>query len=451
MRMPLAWLVCFFLGTTWGAAAAAEKPTPLRLWTSQYEASKLATVDYLATAFSALTGGPEVEVTGFDEDDFFARLQKARAAGRLPHVIEAPRKLLAELDRRHMIDSTRIDAALRRIGADRFLPGPLAALRRPDGGGHFALPMHAWVQGIWYRGDWFEAEKLAAPQSLEATLQAARHFHRPEKGRYGIVLGTGETTYTEQSFLQIAAAFGIDLLAPSSFPLRPEGLLRDSLAFYRALAEYAPPPPVGVLGHRLFLDGKAAMVVYSSFFIDALVRHDRGATVAADATSAGDPLVASEVDRITCLRGQRGRECHHYGELTGVAVLRGDDASWTAPVDLASFLFRPDAYATWLHMRPGGMLPTVKPEHLPRDMFLDLNRVYATYGQSRFHALLGTPIFRSTFPSEARFAARVRADGAIPKIVAAVVDGRLSPSQGARRMLDALARLNHALASQAER
>ena len=91
-----------------------------------------------------------------------------------------------------------------KIGKDRFYLGSLMMVESPDPGNYYGLPYHGWVQGIWYRADWFKKAGLAPPNTWENILNAAKTFYKPEKNQYGILVGTKAENYAEQCFTHFA-------------------------------------------------------------------------------------------------------------------------------------------------------------------------------------------------------------------------------------------------------
>ena len=89
-------------------------------------------------------------------------------------------------------------------------------------GNYYALPYHGWVQGIWYRADWFKNAGLDPPDTWENILKAAKTFYKPEQNQYGILVGTKPEAYSEQCFTHFAFPTGLqNSMPPENSSLTP--------------------------------------------------------------------------------------------------------------------------------------------------------------------------------------------------------------------------------------
>jgi multiple sugar transport system substrate-binding protein len=135
----------------------------------------------------------------------------------LPWVGEfAERKILMPLD--EAMDVARLDPA------DFHTAGWKAA---HWGGRPYGVPAQTTPELLFYRKDLFAAAGLEPPATTDRLLEAARHFHDPKRGRYGIAWNAARGTALGHTVLMTMADFGQPVL---DLPKIAGGFDADSLA-----------------------------------------------------------------------------------------------------------------------------------------------------------------------------------------------------------------------------
>jgi multiple sugar transport system substrate-binding protein len=84
------------------------------------------------------------------------------------------------------------------------------------GGTPYGVPSQTTPELMFYRKDWFARDGLDTPETTEKVIEAARHFHDPRVGRYGVAWNAARGTPLGHTFMMTCAAFGqpiIDLPA----------------------------------------------------------------------------------------------------------------------------------------------------------------------------------------------------------------------------------------------
>lgn len=377
------------------AVAAALLParlhaTDIALWHTETEADRQIAIRYLADLFQAFNPGIRVATHAVDENRIVAEVTAAAAQGATPDLVSASSPLVVALSRQGLVDLAMATDAIGEIGEDRFYSAPLDSLLAEDGR-HHGIPFHGWLQAIWYRADWFAEAGLPPPVTVDAMLKAARRFHDPDQLRFGIVLGSRPDIYTEQGFTQIALAMGAELFDADGAPSFDTPEMREAVAVYGDLVRLAPPGAQGWRARDYFLQGHAAMMVYSTFIMDDLALEGAAADSLGRANfphlpgAAFDPDLVRKVAFTTILTDTRPVGYGAIGALAPLAV--GDPARAEATQALIAFLFRPDAYATWLHMAPGGMLPVVRGVADSDAFMRDPLGVFPRFGRDRVRRL----------------------------------------------------------------
>lgn len=141
----------------------------------------------------------------------------------------------------------------------------------------YGVPVQTTPEVLFYRRDLFAEAGLKPPGTTDELLAAARHFHKPEKGRYGIVWNGARGTALGHQFMMMCADFGapvIDLkkiaggydatgLAGRTWRARfdaPEVL--EAAEFLLELLRYSPPEILSMSWYeriRPYGAGKIAM------------------------------------------------------------------------------------------------------------------------------------------------------------------------------------------------
>jgi multiple sugar transport system substrate-binding protein len=111
-------------------------------------------------------------------------------------------------------------------------------------GRQLGLPIQPHPELLWYREDLLAAEGLRPPRTTEELLEVARHYQKPESGRYGILWNGQRGQAFGQQMAHFYAAFGQPLLDARGRPTldTPKGLAAARFAL--ALLKVSPPDVV---------------------------------------------------------------------------------------------------------------------------------------------------------------------------------------------------------------
>jgi multiple sugar transport system substrate-binding protein len=145
------------------------------------------------------------------------------------------------------------------------------------GGVPYGVPSQTTPELMFYRKDWFAQDGLAPPATTAQVLEAARHFHEPRAGRYGVAWNAARGTALGHTFMMTCAAFGQPII---DLPAIAGGFDADGLADgdYRAtldtprtraavdylmqLLQYSPPDILSMSWYervRPYAAGRVAM------------------------------------------------------------------------------------------------------------------------------------------------------------------------------------------------
>ena len=424
-------LLAFMLGLKTGHA------TPIEFWTTQTQSDRMKTIQLLMDTFQALNSDITVKLVPVDENDMPSQMAAASAAGRRPGLIEGSSELMLAFGEEGILDIRGATSLVQKIGKARFYQGALKMVETPEAGRYYGLPFHGWVQGIWYRADWFKEAGLGPPNTWKNILEAAKTFYKPEKNQYGILIGTKAETYAEQCFTHFALSNGAaEFNAKGELIFNSKEML-ETLQYYADLSKYNPPGPQTWRARDYYLQGKMAMFFYSTYIMDDLALAEVAAGSLTDVNfpqlkgSTFDPRLVDNTRVATTITQTRPGG---YGAMVALGLLdQGDMTKNQAAQRLVAFLYEPASYITFLHMSPGGMNPMLRdiagrPEYLD-----DPKGIFRRYGRDKIEEIIAgldsmgtfTIVGGKTFPASGK----IYAKQIIPRMIYAVTIEGMDPKE----------------------
>ncbi|MBY4891959.1 extracellular solute-binding protein [Rhodobacteraceae bacterium N5(2021)] len=145
------------------------------------------------------------------------------------------------------------------------------------GGVPCGVPSQTTPELMFFRKDWFAQAGLNPPATIEDVITAARHFHDPQNGNYGIAWNAARGTALGHTFMMTCAAFGqpiidlppraggfdTDILARGGFrPMFDTPQARAAAEYLLELLQYSPPDILSMSWYervRPYAAGKVAM------------------------------------------------------------------------------------------------------------------------------------------------------------------------------------------------
>lgn len=145
------------------------------------------------------------------------------------------------------------------------------------GGRPYGVPSQTTPELLFYRKDLFAAAGLEPPTTTDKLIEAARHFHAPQQGRYGIAWNAARGTALGHQFLmtcadfgqpivnleKIAGGFAADTANRSDIvPTIDTPLALEACEFLLSLLEFSPPDILSMSWYervRPYAAGKIAM------------------------------------------------------------------------------------------------------------------------------------------------------------------------------------------------
>ncbi len=364
-------------------AAAA---TTVEFWTAQTQSDRMQTIQVLASTFEALNQGISVKVVPVDENEMATQMAAAVAAGTQPNLIEVNSEIIMAFGEEGIVDADLHQQVLNDIGAERFHEGALTSLKSPNNT-YYGLPYHGWIQGIWYRTDWFEEAGLEPPTTWESIEAAAEALTDRRANQYGILVGTKQDSYTEQVFTQLALSNDAQQFDAEGNLVFNSPAMLETLEFYNRLAQYNPPGPQNWRARDYYMQGKMGMFFYSSYIMDdlALAEVAKGSLTAENfkdlVGGTFDPELVKKTGFAPIITHKSPSS---YGTISGLVALdAGSDEQAQATAKFMEFLYEPASYISFLHMAPGGMNPMLKGIAEDPVYLNDPNGVFELYGPEK--------------------------------------------------------------------
>jgi multiple sugar transport system substrate-binding protein len=422
-------------------AAIPSSAATVKFWTSETQSDRLKTIQLLMDTFQAINPDIVVRLIPVDENDMASQMAAASAAGNMPGLIEASSELIMAFGEEGIIDVENTTKIVNSMDKDRFYRGALKMVEMPDAGRYYGLPFHGWVQGIWYREDWFRKEGLEPPDTWENILKAARVFYKPERNQYGILIGTNTDVYSEQCFTHLALSNGAKEFNSKGELIFNSKETIETLKYYKELSRYTPPGPQTWRARDYFLQGRMAMFFYSTYIMDDLALAEAAADSLTDKYFSGlkgtsfDPQLVDKTGVITSITGTRPAT---YGSIVALAIVKHDsDENREAIRKLVDFMYEPACYITFLHMSPGGMIPVLRDIAGMTEYINDPEGILKRYGRSKVEGIItGLDSIGSfavlegkTFPA----AGDIYAKQIIPRMIYSVTIGGTAPEDAIAR------------------
>jgi len=251
------------------ATVEAKGPVEIEYWTTQTQTDRQSTIQLLIDTFEVMNPNIKVNLVAVDENDLTSQMATAANSNTLPSVVEGAAATIVSFGGDNLIDAKANSEVINSIGRDKFFDGAIKVNQSEDGDS-YGIPFHGWLQGIWYRSDWFDQAGLEAPTTWENIEKAAKYFYNPSKNTYGILVGTKAENFSEQCFTPIAQSNGATLYDKDGNLTFDTPEMKEAIEYYGRLAQYNPPGPQTWRARDYYLQGKMAMFFYSTYIMDDL-------------------------------------------------------------------------------------------------------------------------------------------------------------------------------------
>ena len=401
-------------------------------------------------AIKAITGrfqeqsGVEVKVVAIAEDQLATQIQSASAGGTLPDVM-GPLSLgfVQNLATDDLADADAANEVIDSLGRDTFSERALSLVEAD--GKPMGVPSDTWTQLLVYRKDLFEKAGLETPDTFDKILAAATKLK--QSGQNGIVAATkaGES-FTEQTFEYFALANGCQLTDDQGGIQLTSPQCVATFKFYDDLIKQGSSKGGQDVDttRAAYFAGKAAMIVWSSFLLDELAGLRNDALPTCAECRSDKRFLSENSGVVTAISGSGGGEPTQFGEIANYVIIK--DGNIDAAKQFVEFMMS-DGYVDWLAVTPEGRFPARSgtkdnPEEYNEawsklEVGVDAKAPLSElYGPEVLEALTKSTDTMNRWGFEqgqGRIVGALAAEQPIPKALAAMLDGQLTPDAAAKQ------------------
>jgi multiple sugar transport system substrate-binding protein len=288
-------------------------------WTPYTTPERIALQQPVIDAFTEATG-IQVEMVPLEPEQAGQTLVTSAASGEVPDVIAHNPSSTAAWAAQGLLDDEAPQEVVDALGTDTFSQSALDMVT--VGGSLHAVPSDGWGHMIAYRTDLFADAGLEPPSSVADLADAAEALQAD--GLAGIAIGTTPgDVYTQEGIESMLLPFGCRLAADGQVAIdSPECV--DGLAHYQRLAAAAGPAQMDVEAARAaYLSGSAAMVLFSSHFVDEAAGLDVDNPVTCEECAENPRFLAENTAYLTTLTGTGSEPAAVHGQTTNYGIPAG--------------------------------------------------------------------------------------------------------------------------------
>jgi multiple sugar transport system substrate-binding protein len=349
----VAFLAVVVLTAGCGGGGKKGSGNSLTFWSAEDNPGRIKATQAIVNRFEQQTG-IKVKLVAVGEDQLQSQITSASAAGSAPDVLGAlPLGFVHSVAADGITDPDAAADVIDTLGRETFSKRGLSLVEA--NGKPVAIPSDSWTQLLVYRKDLFDKAGLAAPATFEAIRTAARKLEGG--GIAGVAAATKpDDLFTQQTFEYFALADNCQLTDQRGNITLASKACIDTFQFYIDLIHTA-----SVVGRQdadttraIYLKGKAAMVIWSSFILDELAGLSNDAPPTCAQCGGDRSFLANNSGIVTAIEGPDGTAPSQFGEVTAFAITK--DAKKDAAERFVEFMMS-DGYVDWLALAPEGKFP----------------------------------------------------------------------------------------------
>jgi multiple sugar transport system substrate-binding protein len=415
----------------------------ITFWLAEDVAQRVAAIETIVKGFQEKSG-VSVKVVAIAEDQLATQIQSASAGGTLPDVM-GPMSLgfVQNLATDDLADPDAANEVIDSLGRETFSERALSLVQAD--GKPMGVPSDTWTQLLVYRKDLFEKAGLEVPDTFDKVLAAATKLQQP--GQNGIVAATkaGES-FTEQTFEYFALANGCQLTDDQGAIQLTSPQCVATFKFYDDLIKGGSAKGGQDVDttRAAYLAGKAGMIVWSSFLLDELAGLRNDALPTCEQCRSDKQFLSDNSGVVTAISGPDGGEATQFGEISNYVIIK--DGNVDPAKQFVEYMLS-DGYVDWLAVTPEGRFPA---RSGTKDNPEEYNEAWSKlevgvdskaplselYGPEVLEALTKSTDTMNRWGFEqgqGRIVGALAAEQPIPKALAAMLDGQLTPDAAAKQ------------------
>ncbi len=320
----------------------ANEEVTIQFMHTMVEQERQEVINGIIADFEAENPGIKIEQIPTDEDSYETKITALGGSGELPAIMEFSQDQAKQNAKNEFIDFSAVKEVIDAKGEASFFDGVLSVIKTEDGADYTGVPIGGWVQGIWYNKTAFADKNLAAPDTWDNIMTAAKAFSDPSNRKYGIAIPTANDGFSQQGFSQFALSNNANVLDASGNAVFNSPEMIEALTYYQSLYAYTMPGSNDVpVVKDAFMNGSAPMAIYSTYMIPSLY----------EAGTIGEVGFAVPTNKVGAAFG-------HIGLLSIKADMAENERA--ASIKFLSYMLQDEVNIKWLHMSPGGQQPVLK-------------------------------------------------------------------------------------------
>lgn len=301
---------------------SAQPSTTITVWTPHVTPERIAGQEAVAAAFTEATG-IGVNVVALGGADQNTSLVTGAASGDVPDVILHAPDQTAAWASQGLLDVELPQQIIDSLGADTFAEQALTLVTVD--GTISAVPSDGWGHIVFYRSDLLDAAGIDAPTTVAELAAAATALSGGSVS--GMALG-GQVgnPFTTESLESMLQPTGCDLVTDGEVTIDSDTCV-EALGLFRELVDSSVAGQFDVQGARsAYLSGNAAMLVFSSHFLDELAGLDPNNPLACDECTDNPRFLAENTGMITVLNPGEDGSGRQYGSTLNYGIPVGANA-----------------------------------------------------------------------------------------------------------------------------
>jgi multiple sugar transport system substrate-binding protein len=426
-----------------GGGGGGDGDKNITFWLSEDVAQRVNAIQQIVNRFQQQSG-VQVKVVAIAEDQLASQIQSASAAGTLPDVM-GPLSLgfVQNLATDDLADADAANEVVDSLGRDTFSERALSLVE--SDGKPMGVPSDTWTQLLVYRKDLFQKAGLQTPDTLDKILAAATKLR--QQGQAGIVAATkAGDSFTEQTFEYFALANGCQLTDDQGNIQLTSPQCVGTFSFYNDLIKNGSTKGGQDVDttRAAYFAGKAAMIVWSSFLLDELAGLRNDASPTCPQCRSDKRFLSKNSGVVTAISGSGGGEPTQFGEISNYVIVK--DGNIDAAKQFVEFMMS-DGYEDWLAVTPEGRFPARSgtkdnpQEYLQAwskmkvgvDSKAPLSELYPPEVLEALTKSTDTMNRWGFTQGQGKIVGALAAEQPIPKALAAMLDGQLTPDAAAKQ------------------
>ena len=423
-----------------------EVPTDvprISFWSTETQPARAERTQAIIDGFTAASG-IEVDLVLVDGNSISSVMDANLAAGTLPDVVFHPLENTFGWYNDGILDAAAATAVINSLGTDTFSEGALA-MATIDGN-PVTVPTDGWGQFLVYRTDTFNDLGLAAPTTYETIRAAAAACD--EAGLIGIMAGTDPAQeYTQQTFEHFAMANGVEFTDADGNPTVNTPEFIEALTYYTELMAEVGPKDTATYwdqARALYFAGEVCMTHWSPFIMDEMAGL-RDSVLPSCPECADDPaFIAKNSAFVGDFAGPSGAPTQ-WGQVSYTGITTGAD---TASAQAFVEFWLSDGYLDWLGVAAEGKFPMRRgtadnpTEYIngwsQLEVGVDRRAPLSDFYSDEVLAdvVAGANSLNRPFIPQGQglLLSAVSAERVIPQTIADVIEGFLTPEEGAAEL-----------------